>query len=51
MLIRDVALKTYRKQWAIGRGGEGGSGISVLIARHNDEDDNINHYIKFICII
>ena len=30
--IRDVALKTYRKQWTIGRGGERGSGISMLIA-------------------
>ena len=29
--IRDVTLKTCRMQWAIGRGGESGSGISVLI--------------------
>ncbi len=36
--IRDVALKTCRKQWAIGRCGERGSGISVLIARHDDDD-------------
>ena len=27
--IRDVALKTYRKQWMIGRGGDRGSGVSV----------------------
>ena len=38
--IRYVALKTYRKQWTIGRGGKRGSGISVLIARHDDESHN-----------
>ena len=38
--IRDVALKTCRKQWTIGRGGERGSGISVLMARHDDDDDD-----------
>ena len=37
--IQDVALKTCRKQWAIGRGGERGSWISVLIAQHDDDDD------------
>ncbi len=37
--IRDVALKTFRKQWTIGRDGERGSGISVLMARHDDDDD------------
>ena len=37
--VRDVALKTYRKQWTIG-GGERGSGIFVLIARHDDDDDD-----------
>ena len=36
---RDVALRTYRKQWKIRRGGERGSGISVLIARHDDDGD------------
>ena len=35
---RDVALKTCRQQWMIGRGGERGSGISVLMARHDDDD-------------
>ena len=34
--IRDVALKTCRKQWTIGRGGE--KGISVLMARHDDDE-------------
>ena len=40
--IRDVTLRTCCKQWTIGRGGERGSGISVLIARH---DDHIYIYI------
>ena len=40
MLIRDVALKTYRKQWTIWRGGESDSGISVLIAQYGDDDYN-----------
>ena len=31
MLVWDVALKTCWKQWTIRRGGERGSGISVLI--------------------
>ena len=38
--IRDVALRTCRKQWTIGRRGERGSGISVLIARHDDDEDD-----------
>ena len=33
--IRDVPLRTCRKQWTIGRSGERGSGISVLIARRD----------------
>ena len=37
--IRDVTLRTCQKQWTIGRGGERGAGISVLIARHDDDDD------------
>ena len=36
--IRDVALKTCLGRWAIGRSGERGSGISVLPARHDDDD-------------
>ena len=39
MPIRDVAMKTCRKQWTIEKGGEKGSGISVLMARHDDDDD------------
>ena len=37
--IRDVALRTCQKRLTIGRGGETGSGISVLAARQDDDDD------------
>ena len=37
--IRDVALKTCRSRWTIGRSGERGSGISVLAAWYDDDDD------------
>ena len=36
--IRDVALNTCQKRWMIGRSG---SGISALVARHDDDDDDI----------
>ena len=36
--IRGVALGTCRKRCTIGRGGEIGSGISVLIARQDDDE-------------
>ena len=45
---RDVNLKNCRKQWTIGRGGERGSGISMLIVLHDDDDDFTQHYF-FIC--
>ena len=32
-----VALRICWKRWTIGRGGEKGSGISVLMARHHDD--------------
>ena len=38
--IQDVALKTCRKQWTIEKSGEKGSGISVLMVRHDDDDDD-----------
>ena len=38
--IRDVALKTCRKRWTIRRSDERGSGISVQVARHDDDDDD-----------
>ena len=39
--IRDVTLKTGQKRWIIGRSGERGSGISVLAARLDDDDDDL----------
>ena len=41
--IRDVTQKTCRRRWMIGRSGERGSGISVLAARHDDDDLYINN--------
>ena len=38
--IRDVALKTCWRRWTIERSGERGSGISVLAARHDDDDND-----------
>ena len=37
--IRDATLKTCQKRWMIGRSGERGSGISVLAAWHDDDDE------------
>ena len=39
--MQDVARKTCPKQWTIEKGGEGGSEISVLMARHDDDDDDV----------
>ena len=38
--IQDVALKTCQKQWTIGKGGERGLRISVLMPRHDNDDDS-----------
>ena len=38
--IQVVVLKTYLGRWTIGRSGERGSGISVLPARYDDDDDD-----------
>ena len=43
--IRDIALKTCQKRWMIGRSGERGSGISVLAARHDDDDEMVQSLI------
>ena len=40
VLIQDVVLKTCRKQWTIEKGGKKGSKISMLMAWHDDDDDN-----------
>ena len=47
VLIQDVALKTCWKQWTIEKGGEKGSGISMLMVWHDDDDDD-DEFIQFI---
>ena len=42
--IRDVVPKNYRKRWTIGSVGERESGISVLRARHDDDDDDLLNF-------
>ena len=52
--VRDVVLKTCLGQWTIGRSGVRGSGISVLPARHDDDDQFQSiSYISFqgICYL
>ena len=38
---QDVTLKTCQRRWIIGRSGERGSGISMLVVWHDDDDDEI----------
>ena len=45
VLIQNVAQRICWKQWTIGRCDERGSGISVLIAWHDDDDIYIYIYI------
>ena len=45
--IWDVALKTCQRRWTIGRSGERGSGISVPVAWHDDDDDLFTHSTAF----
>ena len=49
---QDVTLKTCQRRWMIERSGERGSGISVLAARHDDDDDDLRSYncVQIICI-
>ena len=42
--IQDVALKTYRKRWMIEKGVRRGSGRSMLVVRHDDDD-----YQQLVC--
>ena len=37
--MRDVVLKTRRKQWTIGKGSEKKPGISALMTRRDDDAD------------
>ena len=48
--IQDVVLKTCLGRWTIGRSGERGSGISVLPAWHDDDDDITLSYNSVQCI-
>ena len=45
--IPDVALKTYRKRWTIEKGDGRGSGISVLMAQHDDDNDDDHKYRSY----
>ena len=50
--IRDVVQKTCLRRWTIGKSGERGSGISLLPARHNDDDDDdIYQWLKWIYLL
>ena len=42
--IRDVALRIYQKQWTIGWSGKRGSGMSMLIARHDDDSKGQTYF-------
>ena len=42
--IRDVALETCQRRWTVGRSGERWPGISMLAARHDDDD----YYVPLI---
>ena len=37
--FRSVVLRTCRKRWTIGKGGQRESGISVLMVRQDDDDE------------
>ena len=47
--IRDVVQKTCRRRWTIGKSGERGSGISVLPARHDDDDTCVCMHV-WLCL-
>ena len=49
--IQVVVLKTYLGRWTIGRSGERGSGISMLPAPYDDDDDDTYCYYKNIHFI
>ena len=50
--IRDVALKTCQRLWTSGKSGERGPGISVLVARHDDdeEEDKRNVFVSYLLL-
>ena len=44
--IRDVVQKTCLRWWTIGKSGERGSGISVLPARHDDDESTVIVFVS-----
>ena len=48
VMIQDVDLNTCQRRWTIGRSGKRGPGISVLAARHDDDDVAFNIYFVYI---
>ena len=46
--IQDVVLKTCLGRWTIGKSDERGSGISVLLAWHDDDEDDDCNLIQTI---
>ena len=54
--IGEDTLKTCQKRWMIGRNGERGPGMSVLVARHDDDDEGWyafkqRNWIEPICFL
>ena len=45
--IQDIAQNTCQRRWTIGNSGEKGSGISVLAARHDDDEFSWDTLLKF----
>ena len=48
VLIQDIALKTSKKQWTTETGSERGSGRSVLVAQHDDDDESLLIWCYFV---
>ena len=46
--IQDAVQKTCLRRWTIGKSGERGSGISVLPARHDDDDIILYIFILYM---
>ena len=49
--IRDIALKTCQRGWTIGKSGDRGSGIFMLVTRRDDDDDIGTINLVFIVIL
>ena len=48
VMIQDLVQKTCLRRRTIGKSGERGSGISVLPARHDDDDEICNKISIFL---